>query len=151
MGVIGMGQARAPKSLRSFAAAGPIETEFDSTSGKKVSVVASLIAVASVGAAEAQQSSLPPVTVDAPVTRPKPAAAKPTADQLRARSALRRAATRSQPTQVAAVPFPNAGELRADRDPYANPAAPYMSAPSVVRIPAARRSRRWAHRSQTRT
>jgi hypothetical protein len=29
--------------------------------------------------------------------------------------------------KVAAVPFPNAGGLAADRDPYANPAAPYMA------------------------
>ena len=125
MGVISMGQARAPKSLRSFAAAGPIETEFDGASGKKVSVVASLIAVASVGAAEAQQSSLPPVNVDAPTARPRPAASKPTPDQVRARDALRRAARRSQPTQAAPVPFPNAGQLSADRNPYADAAAPY--------------------------
>src|SRR5690348_6080268 len=125
MGVISMGQARAPKSLRSFAAAGPIETEFDGASGKKVSVVASLIAVASVGAAEAQQSSLPPVNVDAPTARPRPAASKPTPDQVRARDALRRAARRSQPTQAAPVPFPNAGQLSPDRNPYADAAAPY--------------------------
>ena len=42
-------------------------------------------------------------------------------------TALRRAARRAQPAQVAAVPFPNAGGLPADRDPYANPAAPYMA------------------------
>src|SRR5690348_9561393 len=125
MGVISMGQARAPKSLRSFAAAGPIETEFDGASGKKVSVVASLIAVASVGAAEAQQSSLPPVNVDAPTARPRPAASKPTPDQVRARDALRRAARRSQPTQAAPVPFPNAGQLSPDRNLYADAAAPY--------------------------
>ena len=39
---------------------------------------------------------------------------------------MRRAARRAQPAQVAAVPFPNAGGLAADRNPYANPAAPYM-------------------------
>src|SRR6185437_11061009 len=102
MGVISMGQARAPKSLRSFAATGPIETEFDCYSGKKVSVVAGLIAIASVGAAEAQQS-LPPVTVDAPTARPRPAASKPTPDQVRARDALRRAARRTRPIQAAPV------------------------------------------------
>src|SRR6202021_2613643 len=74
------------------------------------------------GGAEAQQSDLPPVTVDAPVARPKPAATKPTADQIRARNALRRAAHRSQP---APVPFPNAGGLSPDRNPYADAAAPY--------------------------
>ena len=51
----------------------------------------------------------------------------PQPDQLRARTALRRAARRTQPAQVAAVPFPNAGGLAADRDPYADPAAPYKA------------------------
>jgi len=82
--------------------------------------------VASFSGAEAQQPNLPPVTVDAPVARPRPAASKPSPDQVRARTALRRAARRTQP-QVAAVPFPNAGGLPADRDPYANPNAPYMA------------------------
>lgn len=84
-----------------------------------------MIAVASIGGAEAQQSSLPAVTVDAPVARPKPAAARATPDQVRARTALRRAARRTQPTQVQPVPFPNAGTLSADRNPYADAAAPY--------------------------
>ena len=87
--------------------------------------LAGLIAVASFSGAEAQQSNLPPVTVDAPVARPRPAASKPSPDQLRARTALRRAGSRSQPAQVAAVPFPNAGGLRPDRNPYADAAAPY--------------------------
>jgi catecholate siderophore receptor len=120
-----MGRAIAPRSLRSFAAVNLGDTESDRYSGKKVSAVAGLIVVASVGGAEAQQSNLPPVTVDAPTARPRPAS-KPTPDQVRARDALRRAARRSaQPTHAAAVPFPNAGELRADRDPYADAAAPY--------------------------
>ena len=121
-----MGQAKMPKSLRSVAAINPVQDNSDGYSGKKVSAVAGLIAVASFSGAEAQQSTLPPVTIDAPVARPRPAA-KPTADQVRARTAMRRAARRAQPVQVAAVPFPNAGGLRADRDPYANPNAPYMA------------------------
>jgi catecholate siderophore receptor len=126
MGRVEMGQAVAPRSLRSFAAIDRIDANFDGYSGKKVSAVAGLIAVASVGAAEAQQSTnLPPVNVDAPTARPRPAASKPTPDQVRARDALRRAARRAQPTQAAPVPFPDAGGLRADRDPYADPAAPY--------------------------
>src|SRR6266566_583439 len=120
-----MGQAKAPRSLRSIATVNSVDEKLDSNSGRKVSAVASLIAVASFSGAEAQQSNLPPVTIDAPVARPRPAASKPSADQLRARTALRRAARRSQPAQVAAVPFPNAGGLNADRNPYANPAAPY--------------------------
>ncbi|MFO1108967.1 MAG: TonB-dependent receptor [Bradyrhizobium sp.] len=114
---------RAPKSLRYSAATDTVDERVD---GKKVSAVAGLIAAATLsgGTAEAQQS-LPPVNVDAPVERPRPAASKPSADQLRARSALRRAARRTQPAQVAAVPFPNAGGLSADRNPYADPTAPY--------------------------
>ena len=118
-----MNQMKAPKSLRFDVASNSVD---DNYSGTKVSAVASLIAVASFTGAEAQQTGLPPVTVDAPVARPRPAAAKPTPDQVRARTALR-AARRSQLAQVAAVPFPNAGGLNADRDPYANPAAPYMA------------------------
>ena len=121
-----MRATKAPRSLRFDVAVNSGGEKFDGHSGKKVSAVASLIAVASFsGAAEAQQSALPPVNVDAPVARPRPAASRPSADQLRARTALRRAARRSQPAQVAAVPFPNAGGLAADRNPYADAAAPY--------------------------
>jgi catecholate siderophore receptor len=129
---IQMGQVITPRSLRTLAAAklkeGKLkEGKSDGVSGRGVSAVAGLIAVASVsGAAEAQQSELPPVNVDAPVARHKPVAAKPTADQVRARNALRRAAQRQQAAQqAAAVPFPNAGGLSADRNPYADAAAPY--------------------------
>jgi catecholate siderophore receptor len=119
-----MNPAKAPRSLRFEAAINSVHQTIENNSGKTVTAVAGLIAVASFSGAEAQ-SSLPPVTVDAPVTRPKPAASKPTADQVRARTALRRAGARSQPTRQAAVPFPNAGGLRADRNPYADAAAPY--------------------------
>jgi len=124
-----MNTAKTPSSLRTQAALNSINQTFENYSGRKVSAVAGLMAVATFSGAEAQQSNsnLPPVTVDAPVVRPRPAAAKPTADQVRARTALRRAARRAQPVQVAAVPFPNAGGLRADRDPYANPNAPYLA------------------------
>ena len=69
--------------------------KFDGDSGKKVSAVAGLIAVGIVcrAAREAQQSNLPPVTVDAPVARPRPAASKPTPD--RSARATRFAAPRS--------------------------------------------------------
>jgi catecholate siderophore receptor len=122
-----MGQAKMPRSLRSVGTINRVPDHPDGYCGRKVSAVAGLIAVASCSGAEAQQSNLPPVTVDAPIARPRPAAAKPAADQVRARNALRRAARRAQPAQVAAVPFPNVGGLRADRDPYANPNAPYMA------------------------
>src|SRR5450631_1632846 len=120
-----MGQVKAPRSLRAVASVDLVYEKPESNSGRKVSAVAGLIAVASFSGAEAQQSNLPPVTVDAPVARPRPAASRPSPDALRARTALRRAARRSEPAQVAAVPFPNAGGLRADRNPYANAAAPY--------------------------
>src|SRR6201747_2034533 len=122
-----MNKAKAPRSLRFEAAINSVGQTIENNSGKTVSAVAGLIAVASFSGAEAQQSNLPPVTVDAPIARPRPAATRPAADQVRARNALRRAARRAQPAQVAAVPFPNAGGLRADRDPYANPAAPYLA------------------------
>jgi len=121
-----MNMAKTPRSLRSNAAMKSAGGKSDN-SGRKVSAVAGLMAVATVSGAEAQQAPLPPVTVEAPVARPRPVAAKPRPDQTRARNALRRAARRTQPTPVAPVPFPNAGALNADRDPYANPAAPYMA------------------------
>jgi catecholate siderophore receptor len=120
-----MGQIKAPRSLRSVAAMTAIDEAFENNSGKKVSAVAGLIAVASVSGAEAQQSNLPPVTVEAPVARPRPAAEKPSPEQIRARNALRRAARNRQQTQAAPVPYPDIGQLRADRNPYADPAAPY--------------------------
>ncbi|MGN1289914.1 MAG: TonB-dependent receptor [Bradyrhizobium sp.] len=119
-----MSNVKAPRSLRFEAAIGSADDT--GYSAAKVSAVASLIAVASFSGAEAQQTNLPPVNVDAPVARPRPVSSKPTSDQVRARNALRRAARRSnQQAQQAPVPFPNAGGLPADRDRYADPAAPY--------------------------
>ncbi|MCK1735367.1 TonB-dependent receptor [Bradyrhizobium sp. 138] len=118
-----MGQVVAPKSLRSVAAFDLVEEKFAGVSGKKVSAVASLIAVASVSSgAQAQQSNLPPVTVDAPVQRPRPTASKPSPEQVRARNALRRAAQREQAAQQAAPTAPSGAP---DGNPYADPAAPY--------------------------
>ncbi|WP_213774956.1 TonB-dependent receptor [Bradyrhizobium sp. dw_78] len=120
-----MNTAKMPRSLRPNAAINSASEKFDTYSGRKVSAVAGLMAVASFSSAEAQQNPLPPVTVAPSVDRPRPATAKPTPDQIRARNALRRAARRTQPTQAAPVPFPNAGTLSADRNPYADAAAPY--------------------------
>ncbi|MDN4982815.1 TonB-dependent receptor [Bradyrhizobium arachidis] len=119
-----MGLVVAPRSLRAIAARNSVEEKLDGNSGKATSVVAGLIAVASVSSgAQAQQSSLPPVNVDAPVERPRPSASKPTPEQVRARDALRRAAQRQQAQQAAAVAPAPAGAV--DRNPYADPAAPY--------------------------
>jgi len=120
-----MNKTKAPRSLRSIAAINSVGERIDNNSGRKVSSVAGLIAVASFSGAEAQQAPLPPVTVDAPVARPRPASSRPSPDALRARTALRRASRRSQPAQVTAVPFPNAGGLSADRSPYTDAATPY--------------------------
>ena len=117
-----MSRVRAPKSLRSNAAVDFNDERLDHTSGRKVSAVAGLVAVASFSGAEAQQTNLPPVTVDAPVARPKPAATAPTPDQVKARNALRRAARRQQAKPTPAVATP---ALAPDRDRYADPAAPY--------------------------
>jgi catecholate siderophore receptor len=120
-----MNRVRAPKSLRSCAATTFVSEKNDHGSSRKVSAVAGLVAVASFsGGAEAQQSNLPPVSVDAPVARPKPAAAAPTPDQVRARNALRRAAKRQQ-QQAKPAPAVATPALAPDRDRYADPAAPY--------------------------
>jgi catecholate siderophore receptor len=124
-GALQMNKAKIPGSLRSNAMMNSVSETFDHYSGRKVSAVAGLMAVASFSGAEAQQGPLPPVTVDAPVARPRPAASKPSPDQVRARNALRRNARRTQPTQAAPVASPSAGTLSADRNPYADAAAPY--------------------------
>jgi catecholate siderophore receptor len=96
--------------------------------GKYTAVVAGFIAATAFSSAEAQQAApLPPVNVDVPTTRANPAASKPSPDALRARTALRRASRRAQPTTAApAVPYPNAGGLQApNQNPYADAAAPY--------------------------
>ena len=94
--------------------------------------VACLVAAGSITGAEAQDLPLPPVTVDAPVTRPKPPAAKPSPEQLRARAALRRIARerqqQQQQRQATPAPAPAATVTQtADRNPYADPAAPYKA------------------------
>src|ERR1700748_1776488 len=120
-----MNTAKMPRSLRASAVVNSVSEKFDNHSSKKVTAVAGLMAVATFSGAEAQESPLPPVNVQAPVAHPRPTASKPTSEQIRARNALRRAARRTQPAQAAPVPFPNAGGLNADRDPYADPNAPY--------------------------
>src|SRR5215468_12227165 len=97
-----MGKSVIPKTLRSVVGPGAIDDFCDGNSGVKVSAVAGLIAVASFSNAEAQQSTLPSVNVEAPVARPKPAASKPTAEQVRAREALRRAARQQQQQNTSA-------------------------------------------------
>ena len=88
--------------------------------------VGCLIAVAAMGSAEAQEQSLPPVTVDAPTARPKPPAAKPSPEQIRARDALRRIAREkaAAAARAKAEAEAEAKKQLAQQDPYADPAAP---------------------------
>jgi catecholate siderophore receptor len=115
---------KAPSTLRTFENGVLFNEVFDSKTGRKVTV-GCLIAVASISGAEAQQSPLPPVTVDAPVVRKKPAVTKPTAEQLRARAALRAAHARQAAQAQAAAA--SAAQVAPDADPYADPSAPYKA------------------------
>jgi catecholate siderophore receptor len=121
-----MGSVKTPQSLRSRIAMEFISEAFDNNAARKVTV-GCLIAVASFTGAEAQ-SPLPPVTVDAPVARKRPPAAKPSAEQLRVRAALRRAARAKQNAELKPAPVADSSAAQApDQNPYADPAAPYKA------------------------
>jgi catecholate siderophore receptor len=124
-----MSNAKLPRSLRSYIAADAIIISGKEVEAAGTVTVACMIAAASISGAEAQQTPLPPVTIDAPIARPRPPAAKQTAEQRRVRAALRRAGRREQqPAQSGPANSPNAAGLQApDRDPYADPAAPYKA------------------------
>ena len=119
--------AKMPRTMRSHIASRSAGTAFDGYTGRKVTI-GCLIAVASITGAKAQ-SPLAPVTVDAPVARKKPATSKPTAEQLRVRAALRRAAREKQvAAQAAAAAAASSATAQApDANPYADPAAPYKA------------------------
>ena len=119
-----MGVVLRPASLRAVVGMSRLEGAWDGSATQKVTV-GCLIAVASVAGAEAQEQALPPVTVEAPIARPKPPAAKPTAEQKRVRSALRRAARAK--AALAKQQAAEAKALAAAQDPYADPAAPYKA------------------------
>ena len=137
MGASVIGALKTPRSLRPHIISKLKSEALESSATRKVAV-GCLIAVASITSAEAQQQPpapaaaagaqpLPPVTVPAPTVRKKPVTAKPTAEQLRIRNALRRAARAKQRAAAAraAAPSPTAAAQTPDRDPYADPAAPY--------------------------
>jgi catecholate siderophore receptor len=121
-----------PKSLRSRTSArltsgpGDFDAAFTLTT-------ACAIAAGSIGSADAQQvsSPLPPVTVDAPVARPRLAPPKPSAAQTKARDALRRKQREAKVARSAPVQGPpsKGADLpilaRAGANPYADPSAPY--------------------------
>jgi catecholate siderophore receptor len=115
---------KAPRTLRTFDNGVLFNEVFDGKTGRKVTV-GCLIAVASISGAEAQQSPLPPVTVDAPVVRKRPPVNKPTPEQLRARAALRAAHARQAAQAQAAAA--SAAQVAPDADPYADPSAPYKA------------------------
>ena len=121
-GVLRPSTLRALPGLRSF------DEVFESSSTQKVTV-GCLIAVAAMGSAEAQEQTLPPVTVDAPIARPKPPAAKPSPEQIRARNALRRIAREkaAAAARAKAEAEAEAKKQLAQQDPYADPAAPYKA------------------------
>jgi catecholate siderophore receptor len=116
-----------PGTLRGLPLYG-FEGVFESNPTQKVTV-GCLIAVAAMTGAEAQEQPLPPVTVDAPIARPKPPAAKPSAEQIRARNALRRAAKEKAAAAALAKQQAEAEAKKqaAQQDPYADPAAPYKA------------------------
>jgi catecholate siderophore receptor len=117
--------AKLPPTLRARIPNGVFDEPHDVHAGRKITV-GCLIAVASITGAKAQ-SPLPPVTVEAPVTRKKPAVTKPSAEQLRVRAALRRAVRAKQAAQAAAATAQSTAAPAPDRDPYADPAAPYKA------------------------
>jgi catecholate siderophore receptor len=116
-----------PGTLRGLPLYG-FEGVFESNPRQKVTV-GCLIAVAAMTGAEAQEQPLPPVTVDAPIARPKPPAAKQSAEQIRARNALRRAAKEKAAAAALAKQQAEAEAKKqaAQQDPYADPAAPYKA------------------------
>jgi catecholate siderophore receptor len=121
-----MNCVKLPRTLRSGIGASYANENVEAHASRKITV-GCLIAVASVTGAKAQQP-LAPVTVDAPVERKKPAASKPTPEQIRARNAVRRAAREKQAQQAQAAAAAGNAEAQApDRDPYADPNAPYKA------------------------
>ena len=122
-GVLRPGTLRVLPGVRSF------DGIVENNPTQKITV-GCLIAVAAMGtSAEAQEQTLPPVTVDAPIARPKPPVAKPSPEQIRARNAVRRIA-REKAAAAARAKAEAEAEARkqlAQQDPYADPAAPYKA------------------------
>src|SRR3984957_12336798 len=117
-----------PDTLRVLPGVRSVDGVFESTSTQKVTL-GCLIAVAAMGGAEAQEQWLPPVTVDAPIARPKPPVAKPSPEQIRARNALRRIAREkaAAAARAKAEAEAEAKKQLARQDPYADPAAPFKA------------------------
>jgi catecholate siderophore receptor len=126
-------KARIPHSLRS----GFGRSSLDKRDVAGGVTTAALIAIGSIGSAEAQVApgaSLPPVSVDPPMERARPQV-RPTQQQIAARGAMRRRARQSAQSRAPAAPAaapaaspttPIIAQLP-DGNPYANPAAPYKA------------------------
>lgn len=131
-GAISMSNVRRPASLRGVTKASASDGR-DRRMG--VATVSAIIAAGAASGAEAQSDNgLPAVTVDAPVTRPRPVASRPTAAQVRARNALRQRSTQARPQLRPSVePSPSGGAglpifaQAPDANPYADLAAPYKA------------------------
>ena len=120
-----MGVVKSPRSLRRQQARHPSE-----------SIVAPSLALVcaaaggSVAEAQTQPSTLPPVVVDAPVAKRRPAAApKPSPTHVRARTAIRRRARTAPvaapaPAAPSPAPVPTFARLPSG-NPYAQAGAPY--------------------------
>jgi catecholate siderophore receptor len=120
-----MGVVLRPNSLRVLPGLSQLDAVLENGPTQKVTV-GCLIAVAAMTGAEAQEQPLPPVTVEAPIARPKPPAAKPSPEHIRARNALRRAA-KAKAAELAKQRAAEAKVQAAQQDPYADPVAPYKA------------------------
>ena len=117
-----------PSTLRALPGLRSIDEVLENSATQKLTV-GCLIAVAAMGSAEAQEQSLPPVTVDAPIARPKPPSAKPSPEQRRARNALRRIAREkaAAAARAKAEAEAEAKKQLAQQDPYADTKATYKA------------------------
>ncbi|MBY0613657.1 MAG: TonB-dependent receptor [Beijerinckiaceae bacterium] len=125
-----MQATRQPHSLRSRPESSS-KADFSNRQYKQSITTACIVMAGAASGASAQEqpAALPSLTVDAPVTRPRPAASRPTAAQLSARAALRNRARQAE-TVAPSLPAPSAVPILArlaDANPYANPAAPYKA------------------------
>ena len=114
--------------MRSIAAINSVNEKIDNYSRRKVSAVAGLIAVASFSGAEAQQSNLPPVTVDAPCRAAASCGGNAFAGPCsRARTAFAAPHGAHSRRRSRRCRFPTPADCSADRNPYRDPAAPYKA------------------------
>ena len=134
-----MCSARVPPSLRSGVNRKTIVRRVDlGVTG--TFTTACMVAAGSAGPAEAQSAAstamLPPVTVDAPTSRPRPTVApQPSVAHVKARAAIRRKARETKTARTAPLPGPAPAAqarvqpttARGDANPFADPAASYKA------------------------